>query len=216
MSTNYPVAADSYTRPGASDVMNSPGHAAQHDNAYDAIEAIEAKLGIGSSTPVADRFLVGTAVGTSAWTKVVPSGVVVGDSDTQTLTNKTLTTPIITSPTVTGGTLTKPTVNGSASALTTDVDGATITFSMAASNSHQVTLGGNRNLAVSNVTTGQWFNIDLIQDGGGNRTVVWFSGISWADGVTPTLTTTASKRDSFVFHCIAGDTYVGYIAAQNL
>lgn len=214
--TSFPTALDSYTRLNATDAMNSPSHEIPHNNSYGAIEAIEAKLGIGSSTPVASRFLVGTGAGTSAWTKVVPTGVVVGDTDTQTLTNKTLTSPTITSPTVSAGTFTKPTMNGMASALTDDVDGATITFNMAASNCHQVTLLDNRILAVSNVTVGQWFNIDLIQDGNGNRTVTWFSTIKWADGVTPTLTTTAAKRDSFIFHCVATDQYIGYIAAQNL
>src|SRR3990167_5876132 len=78
---------------------------------------------------------------------------------TQTLSNKTLT---------------KPTVNGSTQALTTDTDGATITFDMTSSNVHRVTLGGNRILAVSNTSVGQFFVIRLIQDGTGTRTVTWF------------------------------------------
>lgn len=197
--------------------MNAPGHAAQHNNAYDAIEAIQAKLGKGASVAAADKFLIGTAAGISAWSKTVPTGTVVGTSDVQTLTNKTLTTPTITNPTVTTGTFTKPTINASTSAITTDTDGATITFSMATSNCHQVILGGNRILAVSNVTVGQWFNIDLVQDGTGSRTVTWFAGIKWPDGnITPTLTTTGGRRDSFVFHAVAGGSYIGYIAGQDL
>ena len=44
--------------------------------------------------------------GTSAMTTVTaPSGTVVGTSDTQTLTNKTLTSPVVNTPAITGGTI---------------------------------------------------------------------------------------------------------------
>jgi hypothetical protein len=50
MSTNFPsTAIDAYTRPQTTDQTSSPSHAGQHDNAYDAIEALEAKVGIDSS-----------------------------------------------------------------------------------------------------------------------------------------------------------------------
>lgn len=45
MATNYPGAIDSLTNPASTDPMSSPAHAAQHSNANDAIEAIEAILG---------------------------------------------------------------------------------------------------------------------------------------------------------------------------
>lgn len=119
------------------------------------------------------------------------------------------------SQTLTNKTLTKPTVNGSVQSLTSDTDGATVTFNMASSNVHTVTLAGNRTLAVSNVTVGQWFVVILKQDGTGSRTVTWFSTINWAGGTTPTLTTTADYSDTFVFHCTATNTYRGYIAGQG-
>ena len=102
--------------------------------------------------------------------------------------------------------------------LVTDTDGSTVTFDMssAGGNLHQVTLGGNRTLAVSGVAVGQAFLVTLIQDGTGNRTVSWFAGISWQNGVTPVLTTTASKKDVFAFVCIATDTYLGFVVGQNL
>ena len=55
--------------------------------------------GTGASTLTSGNFLQGN--GTSAVTavKVAPTGVVVGTTDTQTLTNKTLTSPAITTPT---------------------------------------------------------------------------------------------------------------------
>lgn len=101
-------------------------------------------------------------------------------------------------------------------AITTDSDGATITFDMTSSSNHEVTLGNNRTLAVSNVSIGQIFTIKLIQDATGSRTVTWFSGISWAGGSAPVLTTTASKADRFVFVCTALNTYEGHIVGQNI
>ena len=98
---------------------------------------------------------------------------------------------------------------------TADTDGATVTFNMATSNKHTVTLGGSRTLAVSNTSVGQAFLITLKQDGTGSRTVTWFSGISWAGGSEPTLTTTASKSDVFSFLCIATDTYLGFTVGLN-
>jgi hypothetical protein len=112
--------------------------------------------------------------------------------------------------------ITKPTLNGSVQALTTDVDGGTITFNMTASNLHTVTLGGNRILAVSNASVGQPFIVRLVQDGTGSRTVTWWSTIKWVDGATPILTATANKTDVFGFLCTSAGNYDGYIIGQNL
>lgn len=50
MSTNFPNQLDSLSNPNATDSLN--GHAAQHANANDAIEALQAKIGIdGSEDP---------------------------------------------------------------------------------------------------------------------------------------------------------------------
>lgn len=99
--------------------------------------------------------------------------------------------------------------------ITTDSDGATVTFDLSTS-LHQVTLGGNRTLALSNESVGQTFVIRLIQDGTGSRTVTWFSTIKWAGGVTPTLTTTASKVDVFGFIVTSTGNYDGFVIGQNL
>lgn len=87
---------------------------------------------------------------------------------------------------------------------------------MASSNQHQVTLGGNRTFAVSNVSIGQYFAIDIIQDATGSRTVTWFSTIKWAGGTAPTLTTTGGKKDKVVFYCEATGVYQGFVAGKNI
>ena len=50
MATNYPGSLDSFTNPTSSDSLNSPSHSLQHANINDAVEAIEAKLGVGTAT----------------------------------------------------------------------------------------------------------------------------------------------------------------------
>jgi hypothetical protein len=47
--TSFPTSLDTLTNPQATDPQNSPSHAGQHANANDAIEALEAKVGIDSS-----------------------------------------------------------------------------------------------------------------------------------------------------------------------
>ena len=49
MATNFPASLDSLTNPSSSDPLNNPSHSAQHANANDAIEALEAKVGIDGS-----------------------------------------------------------------------------------------------------------------------------------------------------------------------
>ena len=88
-------------------------------------------------------------------------------------------------------------------------DGSTVTFDCSLGNVHSVTLGGNRTLALSNVSTDQYLHIKLKQDGTGSRTVTWFSTITWVDG-TPTLATVANKTDEFIIRCTGSGTYVGY------
>ena len=70
MATNYPTSIDAFTNPASTDAQNSPSHSLQHANANDAIEAIEAKVGIGNSTagsaPVG-YVLTAVTSGTTTW-----------------------------------------------------------------------------------------------------------------------------------------------------
>jgi len=97
MATNFPTTLDDSTTipvESASTVL-ATNHVVAHQNIQDAIEAVEAKVGVNSS-----------AVTTShdyKLSEILTTDKSVGKSATQTLTNKTLTSPVITSPALTVG-----------------------------------------------------------------------------------------------------------------
>lgn len=129
MATNYPTSLDDGTtlpNPTSGSAPNSPSHSSLHSTANDAVKAIEAKLGTGASTPTNNTFLTGNGVGSSVWSKVVPTGTVVGTSDIQTLTNKTLTSPTINSPTITNPTITTDSISEYTSANGVTIDGVNL------------------------------------------------------------------------------------------
>ena len=49
MATNFPASLDALTNPTGSDTLASPDHAGQHTDSNDAIEALQAKVGVDSS-----------------------------------------------------------------------------------------------------------------------------------------------------------------------
>ena len=79
-------------------------------------------------------------------------------------------------------------------------DGSTIDWNAATQDVCKVTLAGNRTLnAPTNPTTGQFITILVIQDSTGSRTLTFNAIYEFKDDTAPTLTTTASKGDVFVF-----------------
>ena len=101
--------------------------------------------------------------------------------------------------------------------LESNTDGTTITFNLSKSKIHTVVLGGNRTLALSNVSIGQAFCVRLVQPAASaGKTVTWWSGIKWPYDVTPVLSTGVNDIDTFVFICTASGAYDGYIAGQGL
>ena len=50
MATNFPTSLDALTNPAAGDSLTSPSHADQHADANDAIETLQAKVGVNGST----------------------------------------------------------------------------------------------------------------------------------------------------------------------
>jgi hypothetical protein len=96
---NFPTSLDTLTNPTATDNMAAVPHHTQHSNANDAIEAIEAKVGIGAGTPVAEDFLVGTGTGTTDWKGIADFAAVTTPSGSDVL------------PIVSGGVTKKATVD---------------------------------------------------------------------------------------------------------
>ena len=83
---------------------------------------------------------------------------------------------------------------------TTLTDASTVSWDASANQVTSVTLGGNRTFgAPTNQKDGGVYVLIVIQDGTGSRTITWNAVFKWVNGTAPTLTTTASARDIFVF-----------------
>ena len=118
---------------------------------------------------------------------------VVTTAATQTLTNKTIPTHAV----FTAAQEFTATQNFNATTLT---DASTIAWDASANQVTSVTLGGNRTLgAATNQVDGGVYVLSVIQDGTGSRTLTWNAAYEFASDTAPTLTTTASKGDLFVF-----------------
>lgn len=166
------------------------------------------KLKIAGNTS-GTTILDASAVASGTITLPAATDTLVGKATTDTLTNKTLTTPTITKPIMDA-------TNPSAQTYTPSAAG-TATCDLSLSNEHRITMpAGNITIALSNDTNAQKFIISVLQDGTGSRTVTWFSTIRWSGGSVPTLTTTASKRDTFGFIRTGSGTYDGFIIGLNI
>lgn len=78
---NFPGSLDDTTSlpdPGTGNFTDNPSHATLHDLENAAIRAIEAKVGVSASTPVANRVFRGTGTGSSAWAQLALATDVTG------------------------------------------------------------------------------------------------------------------------------------------
>jgi hypothetical protein len=86
MATNFPTSLDALTNPQGTDSVAAVSHAAQHANANDAIEALEAKVGANNSAVTTSidyriRALEGASVDTEAIQDIV-GGMVSSNTET--------------------------------------------------------------------------------------------------------------------------------------
>ena len=95
MSTNFPSSLDVHNGsngvggdsvPASATALDSsvahPTHANLHENTGDAIQAIEAKVGTGASTPAANKVLISSGTGASTWSTVTADMMTSGTSPT--------------------------------------------------------------------------------------------------------------------------------------
>ena len=151
----------------------------------------------------ASSFVLSNASGNidgGASQKAIPTGAVVGTTDTQTLTNKT----------VEAGTFT----NGYTEETVTANTGTAYTVDLANGSVQILTLTGNCTFTFPTATAGRSFIMLLKQDGTGSRTVTWPAAVKWPGATAPTVTSTASKLDKFIFTA-DGTNWYGSNAGQN-
>lgn len=69
---------------------------------------------------------------------------------------------------------------------------------------------------IANAVNSQPFIVSIRQGGTTVSTIAaWFATIRWAGGITPTLTATLNKRDTFGFIRTGANTYDGFVVGQN-
>ena len=137
-------------------------------------------------------------LGTAA-TMAGPSGTIVGTTDTQSLSNKTLTAPTVT--------------DYSESVVTANTTTA-YTISLTSGTVQNLTLTGNCTFTFPTATAGKSFLLVLKQDATGSRTVTWPAAVKWPGSTAPTITSTASKADLYAFTA-DGTNWYGRTLGQN-
>lgn len=127
--------------------------------------------------------------------KTAPSGDVVGTTDTQGLTNKTLTNPTVT--------------NYVESVVAIGNTSTSQTIVLTSGTVQTATLTGNCTFTMPTATAGKSFILLLKQDATGSRTAT-FTGVKFNQLGAPTITVTANKMDILTFVADGTNWYGSY------
>ena len=142
-----------------------------------------------------------------------PTGIVKGDVGLGNVDNTSDTTKNAASVTLTNKTLTNPTVTNYVETPYSANSSTAITLALTNGTVQIITLTGNATITMPTAVSGKSFTLLLKQDATGSRTVTWAT-VAWPSGTAPTITSTASKMDKYVF--ISDGTYwYGSNAGQN-
>jgi len=166
---------------------------------------------------------------------ITPSNVTTA-TNTQTLTNKTLTAPVMTSVDINSGAIdgtaiganststgvfssieTEGAFTEDAEAITSSSNAATLDLSSATNFTH--TLSEDVTYTFSNPAASgkaSAFTLKVTQDAT-ERTITWPSSVDWAGGTAPTVSADSGAVDYYVFITTdGGTTYYGFTAGQAL
>jgi hypothetical protein len=85
VASNFPTSLDNFTNPSSGNTLDSPSHSLQHSDINDAVEALEAKLGIGASpagSATSGQVLTAGTAGTTTWSTPTGAGLVLINTTT--------------------------------------------------------------------------------------------------------------------------------------
>lgn len=103
-------------------------------------------------------------------------------------------------------------------ARTTQISGGSFDANFSLANHVRVLLSGPINVVtLSGGLVGGVYTLELVQDSSGNRPIIWAAdtgSVVWAGGLTPSLTTTANRKDVFTFF-FDGTNYLGATFGLN-
>ena len=152
MATSFPTGLDVLTNPTSADSLASPDHAAQHANVNDAVEAIEAAIGLTSS-PVLARLASPTFTGTPT----LPTGTIATTQTAADSSTKVATTAFVTSAVGTVTSATRALIGGGSVTITpvaSTMTSGSVSWGTTLSASPKVTVTANSSSAL--VTHTAW------------------------------------------------------------
>ena len=202
-----PSATVEFPQPSSSTDLDATNveHDLLHTNLSKAIVALQTKLGITDSNATAGTLLKGTGSGSSEWSSTLPAvtlggAVTGGDQIMSTVTHKDYSETVYA-----GG-------NTGTSQTLAETNGNVQTWTMNGNCTFTMPSG-------SGLQAGTSLTLILTQDGTGSRTGA-FTGVKWAGGTAPTLTTTATTGIDVLtfitFNGGASPVWYGFVAGAAM